>query len=82
MADRLENLKNSYTGANVLLGNDVDWLIAEIERLRYARIADLNELAEGFELTGRTSVDGAVFRACAHTVQDKITEIELGATDE
>lgn len=81
MADRLENIKNSYTGANVLLGDDAEWLITEVERLRAARIADLNELAEGFELTSRTSVDGAVFRACARTVQDKITEIELGVID-
>lgn len=32
--DRLVNIKNSYTGANVLLGDDVDWLIAEVERQR------------------------------------------------
>lgn len=81
MADRLKMIKKTYDERPNIFRDDAEWLITEVERLRAARIADLNELAEGFELTSRTSVDGAVFRACARTVQDKITEIELGVID-
>lgn len=79
--DRLEEIKNELEARGAVFGGDTEWLIQEVERLRAARIADLNELAEGFELTSRSSTDGIVFRHCARTIQDKITEIELGAID-
>jgi hypothetical protein len=45
--DRLEEIKNELETRGAVLGGDTEWLIQEVERLR--RIADLNELAEGFE---------------------------------
>jgi hypothetical protein len=76
--DKLKEIIERYERFGVGL-DDIDslWLIKEVERLREARVQDLNDLAECFELTSRSSTDGPVFRHCAKIAQAMIQDIEL-----
>jgi hypothetical protein len=65
MTNKFTGIKEEWTAVGDISGGDVNWLIAEVERLRAERIADLEEFSAQCKVyVSGSHPDNLDYRAC------------------